>query len=95
MLTAFLCTTFCGLFQNGPSMAIATFTVPENITTNAQMTLWLLPLAASIAVIYKVLKLPEIKTINFIKETAVLFGSIVVFLAVSAVVLFALAWLFV
>ena len=65
----------------------------SNITTSASMTLWLLPLAASIAVIYKVLKLPKIKPVNFIKETAVLFGSIMVFLVVSAVVLFLVAWL--
>ena len=93
MSTAFLCTTFCGLFQNGSSVAIATFSLPHNITTSASMTLWLLPLAASIAVIYKVLKLPKIKPVNFIKETAVLFGSIMVFLVVSAVVLFLVAWL--
>jgi len=95
MSTAFLCTTFCGLFQNTAAITLATFFLPEDITMNAAMTLLLLPLAASIAVIYKVLKLPEIKPVNFIKETAVLFGSIVVFLAVSAVVLFVVAWLFV
>jgi hypothetical protein len=95
MLTALICTTFCAIFQGGSSLVLATFTTAEDITTNARMTLWLLPLAAAIAVIYKVLKLPEIKPVNFIKEVVVLFGSIVVFLVVSALVLFALAWFFV
>lgn len=95
MAIAFFFIMFCGLLENANSIVIASFTMPLNITTNAAMTLWLLPLAAAVAVIYKVLKLPEIKPVGFIKETVVLFGSIIVFLAVSAVVLLIVAWLFV
>ena len=55
--------------------------------------LWLLPLVAAIAVVYKATKLPEIKAASFIKEAVVLFGSIVVFMFVTALVLYAIAWL--
>ena len=71
---------------------IATFTAPEQITTNPQSLLWLLPLAAAIAVGYKATKLPEIKTLNFLKESSILFGSIVVFVIVTAIALNIVAW---
>ena len=72
---------------------IATFTAPEEIGTNPQSMLWLLPLVAAIAVSYKATKLPKITAGSFIKEAAVLFGSIIVFVAVIALALYALAWL--
>jgi hypothetical protein len=72
---------------------LANFTIPEQIGTTPQSMLWLLPLVASIAVVYKATKLPEIKAANFIKESVVLFGSIVVFMLVTAIVLYAIAWL--
>ena len=75
------------------ALVIATFLTPENIGANPQSMLWLLPLAAAIAVVYKATKLPTIKVQNFIKEAAILFGSIVVFTIIIALVLFALAWL--
>jgi hypothetical protein len=72
---------------------IASFTVPEKIDVNPQSILWLLPLVASISIVYKATKIPKIKAIGFLKETVILFGSIVIFMAVTAIVLFALAWL--
>ena len=72
---------------------IANFTIPENIGTEPTALLWVLPLAASIAVTYKATKLPNIKALNFIKESAILFGSIVVFIVTSALVLYVTAWL--
>ena len=72
---------------------IATFTAPEEIGTNPQSMLWLLPLAAAIAIVYKATKLPTITAGNFIKETAALFGSIIVFMAITALSLYTLAWL--
>ena len=72
---------------------IASFTSPEQIGTTPQSLLWLLPLTASIAVVYKAMKLPTITTGSFIKETAVLFSSIVVFIITTAVVLYGLSWL--
>ena len=73
---------------------MASFTVPQEIGTNPQAFLWLLPLAAAIVVTYKATKLPTITAGNFIKETAALFGSIVVFMALSGLILYVLAWLF-
>jgi uncharacterized membrane protein len=75
------------------SFLIATFTSPERISTNPQFFLWLLPLVAAIAVVYKATKVSKIKIDSFLKEAAVLFGSIVIFMVVTAIVLCALAWL--
>ncbi len=74
-------------------LVMATFTAPEHIRTNPQSILWLLPLAAAIAVIYKATKLPTITGGVFFKEAAVLFGSIVVFVIITALALYALVWL--
>ena len=72
---------------------MATFTAPENIRTNPQSMLWLLPLVAAIAAAYKATKLPTITAGVFLKEAAILFGSIVAFVIITALVLYALAWL--
>jgi len=72
---------------------LASFTSPENIGVNPQSMLWLLPLVAAIAVVYKATKVPKITAGHFIKETVVLFGSIVIFMVVTALVLSASAWL--
>lgn len=75
------------------AFVIATFTTPENVGVNPQSMLWLLPLAGAIAVVYKATKVPKIKAVSFLKESLLLFGSIVVFMLVTALVLFALTWL--
>ena len=75
------------------AFVMATFTVPEKIGADPQSMLWLLPLVAAIAIVYKATKLPEIKAANFLKEAVVLFGSIVVFMSIAALVLCAFAWL--
>jgi len=72
---------------------MATFSAPEQIGTNPQSMLWLLPLAAAIAVVYKATKLPKITGGIFLKEVVVLFGSIIVFIITTALVLCLLAWL--
>jgi hypothetical protein len=72
---------------------IGTFTTPEKIGTNPQSMLWLLPLTAAIAVVYKTTKLPKITTRSFIKESLILFGSIVMFIIITAFVLHILAWI--
>lgn len=72
---------------------LAGFTAPEQIGTNPHSTLWLLPLAAAIAIVYKATKTPTIEVRSFLKEVAILFCSIVVVLALFALALYALAWL--
>lgn len=72
---------------------IAGFTVPMRIGVNPQSVLWLLPLVASISIVYKATKIPKIQAFNFLKEVIILFASIIVFMFVTAVVLYVLAWL--
>ena len=72
---------------------MASFTAPEQIGTNPRSMLWLLPLAAVIAVVYKTTKLPTLTVGVFLKEVAALFGSIIVFIIITALALHALAWL--
>ena len=72
---------------------MATFTMPERIGVTSSSMLWLLPLVASISIVYKSTKLPKIRFANFVKESVVLFGSIVIFMAITALVLVAMAWL--
>jgi hypothetical protein len=74
-------------------LIIAVFTTPQNILTNPTEMLYLLPLTAAIAIIYKTTKLAEITPANFIKETATLFGSIVVVIITIILALYAVAWL--
>ena len=73
-------------------IVIATFNSPEPIQTNPQSLLLLLPLVAAIAIIYKATKMPTITTVGFLKETVTLFGSIVIFIVITALVLYVLAW---
>jgi hypothetical protein len=73
---------------------MATFTTPETIGTDAKSFFWLLPLAAAIASVYKALKLKEISAQNFVKETLILFGTIILFMAMVAIALYAVACLF-
>jgi hypothetical protein len=74
---------------------LASFTAPEQIGTTPLSMLWLFPLAASIAIVYKTIKLEKITMLFFLREVIVLFGSIIIFMALTAVVLSALAWLIV
>ena len=70
---------------------MAQFRVPEEIGTNPQSLLLLLPLLVAIAVVYKATKVPKVSAGNFIKESAMLFGSILVFMVITALVLAAIA----
>jgi len=76
------------------SVILAGFTSPLHIGTTAASMLWLLPLTAAVCIVYKATKLKEIKAAVFLREVAVLFGSIIVFMAIVAAVLFVFAWLF-
>ena len=61
---------------------------PVDITTSAKALLLALPLIAVIAVVYKAIKVDEIKLISFLRETILLFGSILAFMIITAVVIF-------
>ncbi len=75
------------------SLLIATFTSPEQMPTSPQASLWILPLMAAIVVVYKITKLSEFTPRKFLKETAGLFLSILVFIVITALVLHAIAYL--
>jgi hypothetical protein len=64
---------------------------PEEIGTTKQSLLLLLPLVLLIAVAYKATKVPKITFGNFIKETLLLFLSIIAFLLLIALILAAIA----
>ena len=71
---------------------MASFTIPEKIGVTPQSILWLLPLIAAIVIVYKTTKMPKIKIAAFIKEVVILFGSIVIFIIITALALCALTW---
>jgi hypothetical protein len=77
-----------------PTELLLTFLTPERIGVTPLSILWALPLIASISIVYKATKVYTIKPKVFAKETAGLFGSIVAFLLVAALILCAIAWLF-
>ncbi len=71
---------------------LGSFTTPMRIDTNPASMLWLLPLVVSISVVYKATKVYKIRLWPFVRESTVLFGSIVVFIVVAAIILYAITW---
>jgi hypothetical protein len=71
----------------------ASFAAPQDIGTNPQSLLLILPVVAAIAIVYKATKLTRISAGKFLKESILLFGSIVVVMIITALVLAAVAWL--
>ena len=71
---------------------LADFTTPMQIGTDPISMLWLIPLVATISIVYKATKVGRIRAWPFAKETASLFGSIIVFIVVAAVILYLLTW---
>jgi hypothetical protein len=72
---------------------LASFTQPENIATAPAFMLWMFPLLAAIAIIYKATKLRAILWKIFVRETVVLFGVLSGFMVLAVVVLNMLVWL--
>ncbi|MBN1360236.1 MAG: hypothetical protein JW993_06580 [Sedimentisphaerales bacterium] len=72
---------------------LGSFTTPIQIDTTASSMLWLVPLVASIAIVYKATKVYTIRWKAFLRESAVLFGSIMVFIIAAALIIQAVAWL--
>ncbi|OHB59393.1 MAG: hypothetical protein A2173_11700 [Planctomycetes bacterium RBG_13_44_8b] len=61
---------------------------PEHIGTTAKALLLALPLLAVIAIVYKATKLDEIKFASFLKAVVILFGSILVFMILTAATIY-------
>jgi hypothetical protein len=75
------------------TVILGSFTVPMQIGTDPASMLWLIPLVAAIAIVYKATKVGTLRLRPFVQETAVLFGSIMVFIVVAALILYGLAWI--
>ena len=73
------------------TLILANFTVPERVGVTSSSMFWLLPLALAIAVVYKATKVRQVRAVSFIKESVVLFASVVVFMFITAVVLLGIA----
>ena len=67
------------------ALTAATFTAPENIGTDIPSMLWMFPLLASIAIVYKATKMRVIFLKKFFKEAAILFCTLSVFMILSAI----------
>ena len=74
------------------AIVMAEFTIPEEIGTTPRSLLLLIPLLVSIAIVYKATKVSRVSAGNFLKESALLFGSILVFMVITALVLTAVVW---
>ena len=74
------------------SFILASFMQPEAISVNPQSMLWLLPLVAAISIVYKATKIHTIRFFSFTKDVIMLFGSIVIFMIITAAILYAFAW---
>jgi hypothetical protein len=68
---------------------LASFTVPCDIGNGSMSLLWLLPLLAAVAVVWKTLKLRTVTAAKLIREIVILFGTILLFIALIAVALYA------
>ncbi len=73
---------------------LSTFTTPETISTAPAAILWLIPLTASIAIVYKATKVRKMTFLPFFRQVAVLVGTILIFIFIAAIVLCMIAWLF-
>ncbi len=68
---------------------LAGFLAPVYIGTTPAAFLLALPLIAVIAVAYKAIKLEKLEVITFVRESSILFGSIVAFMVLTAVIIYA------
>ncbi len=70
-----------------PAIILATFTAPETIGTTPSSMLWMFPLLASIAIVYKATKIRVIFWGRFMRSAAILFCALSVFMVIAAVAL--------
>lgn len=72
---------------------LASFTAPLDISTNPQSMLWMFPLLAAIAIVYKATKMRVLFIGRFVRETLVLFATLSGFMLMAVVVLNLITWL--
>lgn len=66
---------------------VAAFTVPEYIGVEPRTMLWMFPLLASIAIVYKATKLRVMFLGKFFKEAAILFCTLSLFMILLGIAL--------
>ena len=66
---------------------VATFTVPEYIGVEPKTMLWMFPLLASIAIVYKATKLRVMFLGKFFKEATILFATLSLFMILLGIAL--------
>ena len=69
---------------------LASFTSPLEIGTDPASILWMFPLLASVAIIYKATRMKVIFPLKFIKDVLVLFITISVLMILAGLTLFLL-----
>ncbi len=74
------------MIQNIYNIAAA-FTVPEQIGVEPATMLWMFPLLASIAIVYKATKLRVMFLGKFVKEAAILFATLSLFMILLGIAL--------
>jgi len=72
---------------------VATFTAPQNIGTDIKSLLWIFPLLASIAIVYKATKMRVVFLRKFFREVIILFCTLSVVMILVAVTLHVIVWL--
>ena len=72
---------------------LAAFTAPIEIGTDKLSMLWMFPLLAAIALVYKATKMRVLFTKKYLMQSALLFLSVSGFMIMAIVVLNLLSWL--
>ena len=67
---------------------LAGFMAPVYIGTTPKAFLLALPLIAVISIVYKAIKMEKLELVPFIRETSLLFGSILAFMVLAAIGIF-------
>ncbi|MCE5339631.1 MAG: hypothetical protein LLF92_00700 [Planctomycetaceae bacterium] len=76
------------MINNTLQFVLASFTSPIHIGTTPYSFLLALPLIAIIAIVYKATKMEKIELVPFVRESFLLFGSILIFMVLTAVGIF-------
>ncbi|RKY12646.1 MAG: hypothetical protein DRP52_04450 [Planctomycetota bacterium] len=72
---------------------LAAFTAPIEIGTTPSSMLWMFPLLAAIALVYKATKMRVLFTKKYLLESLLLFLSVSGFMIMAIIVLNLLSWL--
>jgi hypothetical protein len=75
------------------NLILATFTSPENIGTTPASMVWMFPLLAAIAAVYKANKLRAMLWNVFVREAGILFIFLSGFMILAIAVMILVVWL--